>query len=145
MIIGRKREIEELEERYQSDKPEFVAIYGRRRVGKTFLVKELFQDKMAFYHSGLSPYDKERRITMRDQLEAFYASLMRYGMEENRCPKSWMEAFGMLGALLDEKNDGGRQLIFIDELPLPDIKFLGSASGSLFTGGTRKNWRLHLQ
>ena len=88
MIIGRKREIEELEERYQSDKPEFVAIYGRRRVGKTFLVKELFQDKMAFYHSGLSPYDKERRITMRDQLEAFYASLMRYGMEENHCPKS---------------------------------------------------------
>ena len=62
MIIGRKREIEELEERYQSDKPEFVAIYGRRRVGKTFLVKELFQDKMAFYHSGLSPYDKERKI-----------------------------------------------------------------------------------
>ena len=106
MIIGRKREIEELEERYQSDKPEFVAIYGRRRVGKTFLVKELFQDKMAFYHSGLSPYDKERRITMRDQLEAFYASLMRYGMEESHCPKSWMEAFRMLGALLDEKSDG---------------------------------------
>ncbi len=74
MIIGRKREIEELEERYQSDKPEFVAIYGRRRVGKTYLVKELFQDKMTFYHSGLSPYDKERRISMRDQLEAQFVA-----------------------------------------------------------------------
>ena len=64
-IVGREREIEELNELYQSDKAEFVAIYGRRRVGKTFLVKEVFQDKMSFYHSGLSPYDKERKITMR--------------------------------------------------------------------------------
>lgn len=90
---NREKEIEELENLYGSDKAEFVAIYGRRRVGKTFLVKELFQYKMTFYHSGLSPYDKERKITMRDQLEAFYASLMRYGMEESTCPKSWMEAF----------------------------------------------------
>mgnify|MGYP002525422185 CR=1 FL=1 len=144
MIIGRKREIEELEERYQSDKPEFVAIYGRRRVGKTFLVKELFQDKMAFYHSGLSPYDKERKITMRDQLEAFYASLMRYGMEENHCPKSWMEAFGMLGALLDEKNDGRRQLIFIDELPwmdTPRSKFLMAFENFWNTWGA---WHNHV-
>jgi len=126
-IIGREIEIEELKERYQSDKPEFVAIYGRRRVGKTFLVKEMFQDKMTFYHSGLSPYDKERKITMRDQLEAFYASMMRYGMEESHCPKSWMEAFGMLGSLLDNINDGNRQFIFIDELPWMDThrsKFL---------------------
>ncbi len=126
-IIGREQEIEELKELYMSDKAEFVAIYGRRRVGKTFLVKEVFQDKMTFYHSGLSPYDKERKITMRDQLEAFYASLMRYGMEENRCPKSWMEAFRMLGTLLDNLSDGKRQLIFIDELPwmdTPRSKFL---------------------
>lgn len=126
-IIGREREIEELEERYRSNKAEFVAIYGRRRVGKTFLVKELFQNKMAFYHSGLSPYDKERKITMRDQLEAFYASLMRYGMEESSCPKSWMEAFRMLGKLLDSQQDGKRQLVFIDELPwmdTPRSKFL---------------------
>jgi AAA+ ATPase superfamily predicted ATPase len=126
-IIGREREIEELEERYRSNKAEFVAIYGRRRVGKTFLVKELFQNKMTFYHSGLSPYDKERKITMHDQLEAFYASLMRYGMEESSCPKSWMEAFRMLGKLLDSQQDGKRQLVFIDELPwmdTPRSKFL---------------------
>lgn len=119
-LIGRTQEKQELQNLYHSDKPEFVAIYGRRRVGKTFLVKELFQDKMTFYHSGLSPYDKERKITMRDQLEAFYASLMRYGMEENRCPKSWLEAFEMLGKLLESLDDGERQVIFIDELPWMD-------------------------
>ena len=144
MIIGRKVEIEELKERYESGKPEFVAIYGRRRVGKTFLVKELFEDNMAFYHSGLSPYDKERKITMRDQLEAFYASLMRYGMEESHCPKSWMEAFGMLGALLDDKNKGGRQFIFIDELPwmdTPRSKFLMAFENFWNTWGA---WRNHV-
>ena len=60
-IIGRKQEIEELNNLYNSGKAEFVAVYGRRRVGKTYLVKELFQNKMAFYHSGLSPFDKERK------------------------------------------------------------------------------------
>lgn len=127
MIVGRKREIEELRNLFQSDKAELVAIYGRRRVGKTFLVKEMFHDKMTFYHSGLSPFNKERRITMRDQLEAFYASLQRYGMEENCCPKSWMEAFRMLGQLMDQLDDGKRQVIFIDELPwmdTPRSKFL---------------------
>ena len=127
MIVGRKREIEELRNLYESNKAEFVAIYGRRRVGKTFLVKEMFQDKMTFYHSGLSPFDKERKISMRDQLEAFYASLQRYGMEESSCPKSWMEAFRLLGELLDQIDEGKRQLIFIDELPwmdTPRSKFL---------------------
>jgi AAA+ ATPase superfamily predicted ATPase len=127
MIVGRKREMEELRNLYESNKAEFVAIYGRRRVGKTFLVKEMFQDKMTFYHSGLSPFDKERKISMRDQLEAYYASLQRYGMEESSCPKSWMEAFRLLGELLDQIDDGKRQLIFIDELPwmdTPRSKFL---------------------
>lgn len=143
-IIGRRREIEELEELFQSDKAEFVAIYGRRRVGKTYLVKEVFQNRLTFYHSGLSPYDKERRITMRDQLEAFYASLMRYGMEESHCPKSWMEAFGMLGTLLDNMNDGKRQLIFIDELPwmdTPRSKFLMAFESFWNSWGA---WRDHV-
>lgn len=119
-IIGRKREIEELNNLYNSGKPEFVAIYGRRRVGKTFLVKEIFQNKMTFYHSGLSPYDRERRITAKDQLAAFYASLMQFGMEESQHPKTWMEAFDMLGKLLESLDHGERQVVFIDELPWMD-------------------------
>lgn len=126
-IIGRKQEIEELNNLYNSGKAEFVAIYGRRRVGKTYLVKELFQNKMVFYHSGMSPFDKERKIDMQDQLNAFYSSLTQHGMAESCCPQTWMEAFRMLGQLLDELDEGGRQVIFIDELPWmdsPRSKFL---------------------
>ena len=64
---------------------------------------------------------------MRDQLEAFYASLQRYGLEESSCPKSWMEAFRLLGELLERLDDGKRQVVFIDELPWMDTarsKFL---------------------
>ena len=120
-IIGRKQEQEELINLYNSNKAEFVAIYGRRRVGKTFLVKELFGSKMTFYHSGLSPYEKSRRINKQAQIEAFYSSLIQYGMDENQCPKSWLEAFGMLGRLLESLDDGvTRQVVFIDELPWLD-------------------------
>lgn len=119
-IVGRKTEIEELQRIYQSDRPEFVALYGRRRVGKTFLVKELFKDKFSFIHTGLSPYDEERPVTMEDQLEHFYHSLVEQGLPESSCPKDWLHAFYMLEELLKLKDDGTRQLIFIDELPWMD-------------------------
>ena len=54
-IIGREKEISELKELYDSDKSEFVAVYGRRRVGKTFLVDEALKGKITFRHAGLSP------------------------------------------------------------------------------------------
>ena len=54
-IIGRKQEIAELNRYCNSGKAEFVAVYGRRRVGKTFLVNEVLGDYMAFRHAGLSP------------------------------------------------------------------------------------------
>jgi predicted AAA+ superfamily ATPase len=54
-IIGRKNEIEGLTTLYHSKKAEFVAVYGRRRVGKTHLTKELFRNKMAFFHNH--PYN----------------------------------------------------------------------------------------
>ena len=56
-IIGRQAEIRELNERYNSDKAELIVVYGRRRVGKTFLVRETFKNRITFYHTGLSPYD----------------------------------------------------------------------------------------
>ena len=56
-MIGRVAEKEELMTLYRSGKPEFVAVYGRRRVGKTFLIKDVFEGKMAFYHTGISPLE----------------------------------------------------------------------------------------
>ena len=59
-IIGRKKEIGELMRLYQSGKPELVTVYGRRRVGKTFLINALFADKTTFSHTGVSPDDLEK-------------------------------------------------------------------------------------
>ena len=119
-IVGRKREIKELEELYHSGKPEFVAIYGRRRVGKTYLVKEMFKDRFAFWHTGLSPYDRDRKFLLRDQLQSFHYSLQDYGLTGEPCPTSWLEAFRQLEKLLVQKDDGSRMLVFIDELPWMD-------------------------
>ena len=54
-IIGRKNELDELERLYHSGRPEFVAVYGRRRVGKTFLIKQALKGRITFQHTGVSP------------------------------------------------------------------------------------------
>jgi len=120
-IIGRKAEREQLEHIYKCDDgSKFVAVYGRRRVGKTFLIKEHFKERLTFWHTGLSPYSRDRKFLLRDQLQAFYYSLQDYGLEGASCPKSWLEAFRLLEKLLMQKDDGSRQVVFIDELPWLD-------------------------
>lgn len=119
-IIGRKQEIAELNRRYESGKAEFVAVYGRRRVGKTFLINEVLGDYMTFHHTGLSPYDRKRKVTLKDQLQNFHYSLIRHGLETANRPTSWMEAFFLLEQLLERRDNGSRQVVFIDELPWMD-------------------------
>ena len=80
MIIGRKREQQELLKAYESEYSEFVAVTGRRRVGKTFLVRETFDYKFAFQHSGLANQNT------RAQLREFRLSLIRCGMKKCRIP-----------------------------------------------------------
>lgn len=100
-IVGRKKELEELEKLYESSRPEFVSVYGRRRVGKTFLVKNAFKDRITFQHTGVSPVDQEGAKTrMRTQIESFYYSLLSHGLEGYAMPKTWMEAFFQLEQLL---------------------------------------------
>ena len=78
-IVGRKQEIEELERHYDSDRSEFVAIYGRRRVGKTFLVKQTCKGRLAFQHTGVSPVDIQGAANrMKSQLDSFYYSLLNF-------------------------------------------------------------------
>ncbi len=127
-IIGRKAEIEELNTLYHSKKAEFVAVYGRRRVGKTYLIKELFRDKMAFYHTGMSPIDSAGNNLLQDQLKSFHNSLLRYGMEDEKQPETWLDAFFLLEKLLEDKDDGSRQVVFIDELPWMDTPRSGFLS-----------------
>ena len=121
MIFGRKKEIEELNQLYSSDKAEFVAIYGRRRVGKTFLIDESLKGKITFRHAGLSPVDESNDSNnIKLQLQHFYQSLQLHGMKKSCCPKNWLEAFFMLEQHLQSKDKGKRQVVFLDELPWMD-------------------------
>lgn len=130
-LIGREEEIRELKRCYQSDSSQFVAIYGRRRVGKTFLVDEVFKNLITFRHAGLSPIEQDTKKNALDkQLAHFHYSLMTQGMEECKCPKSWLEAFFLLEKFLQSKDDGKtRQVVFIDELPWMDTARSGFITG----------------
>jgi len=127
-IVGREKEITELNALYNSGKAEFVVIYGRRRVGKTFLVDELFEGRITFRHAGLSPVEngssmpenRAKANILRQQLKHFYLSLQMQGMKKSHCPTSWLEAFFMLSQLLQQKDNGERQVVFLDELPWLD-------------------------
>ncbi|MGM9780705.1 MAG: ATP-binding protein [Candidatus Cryptobacteroides sp.] len=132
-IIGREKEIKELKSLYDSNKPQLVAVYGRRRVGKTFLVDEALKGLITFRHAGLSPVDEDGDANMlSDQLKHFYQSLLLHGMKKSHCPSSWLEAFFMLEQWLQGIDDGSRQVIFLDELPwldTPRSKFITAFEG----------------
>lgn len=116
-IIGRQREMNELDQILSYDEAAFVVVYGRRRVGKTFLVNNYFADKYAFKCTGISKKGKE------DQLQNFAACLNRYSKGETFVtPKTWYEAFNSLRALLEKTKSTGKQVVFIDELPWMDSR-----------------------
>lgn len=120
LIIGRKEEQKELRWLYEQNEAKFVAVYGRRRVGKTFLIRETFENEFAFYHTGLSPVELQGENLKTAQLEAFANSLRRYGLAVNRKPSTWGQAFEMLIELIMSKPKDTRQVIFIDEMPWMD-------------------------
>ncbi len=119
-IIGRKQQIEELISLFRKKQSQLVAVYGRRRVGKTYLVRELFREHFAFYHTGVSPLELDGTNLLEAQLEAFHSSLIRYGAESALRPKKWMEAFDRLTALLEKQDKNKRMVVFIDEMPWMD-------------------------
>jgi AAA+ ATPase superfamily predicted ATPase len=110
-IVGRKKEIELLQKIVESSKPEFVAVYGRRRVGKTFLIKEFFNNKFTFYFSG------SENSTMKTQLKNFQIAFQNYFNMTIPTPISWTIAFEMLRKEISRLRKRGRKVIFIDEMP----------------------------
>lgn len=127
--FGRQREREEFNRIYHSGRSEFVAVYGRRRVGKTFLVRELYSDEFAFYHTGLSPIEGAKTNRMQDQLKNFHYSLINYGEKPGPAPVDWLEAFNRLSLLLEKKRKKKRLVVFIDELPWMDTPRSGFITG----------------
>ena len=109
ILIGREAEIKYLNTIISSKEAEFVVVYGRRRVGKTFLVNTYFDDKYTFKLTGLAKKGK------REQLANFTASLNRYGNGKKYTkPRTWYEAFDKLRDLLETVQADGKRIIFID-------------------------------
>ena len=119
-LVGRAQEIKLLKEYTTSKRPEFIAIYGRRRVGKTFLVNQLFKGKMFFSMTGVLDGSKD------EQMEAFIDAMQEYSGELIGKPKTWMEAFRVLKAFLKTKVAlKQRCIVFFDELPSMDTQRSG--------------------
>jgi hypothetical protein len=113
MIIGRKEELERLNRAYNSDQAEFVAVYGRRRIGKTFLIREAFNNNFFFTYTGA------HNVSTREQLTGFHSALVRQSGKSWECPASWRQAFDVLMDYI-ESSDEKRKIIFLDELPWMD-------------------------
>lgn len=119
-IIGRKQEVKALETYYASGRSEFVALYGRRRVGKTFLLRELFGNRCCFFHTGLSPVELDAVSLQEQQLKVFFRTLVESGVREIRPPANWFDAFLMLRQLIESRPSRKRQVVIIDEMPWMD-------------------------
>ena len=113
MLIGREREKQQLLNLLESEQSEFVAVYGRRRVGKTFLVRETFGYHFAFQHTGILD------ASLQEQLVEFQQSLKSSGYRKCPIPNNWHEAFHLLGRMMEKSKDA-KKVVFFDELPWMD-------------------------
>lgn len=113
IIIGRTSQIQELKEALASDKPEMVALVGRRRVGKTYLVSELYAGRIDFEITGLQYGNK------RAQLENFSLRMSKHfpNYEMKEISKSWLKAFDELTLALEALQKEEKMVVFLDELP----------------------------
>lgn len=112
VLIGRKKEIELLKRTKDSYKSEFLILYGRRRVGKTFLVNQFFDGQFTFRMTALA------NATTKQQLLNFHTALLTFdsGLAASSPPSSWFTAFQLV-IKLAEKDQRARKVIFFDELP----------------------------
>lgn len=120
-MIGREQEKELLKEYLASNKSEFIAVYGRRRVGKTFFVRQVIGGSACFVLTGME------NAGLQDQLANFFFTLRKYYPVATH-PKSWIEAFYELETYLEKLPDG-EKIVFIDELPWLDTvrsRFVGA-------------------
>ncbi|MDR0854159.1 MAG: AAA family ATPase [Clostridiales Family XIII bacterium] len=113
-IIGRNREKALLKSYYESQHPEFVAVYGRRRTGKTFLIKEFFDNDFFFFCTGLANGTKHQ------QLQVFNVAMNKYGSGEYLPQDNWLDAFIQLSTMIENSPNGDKKVIFLDEMPWMD-------------------------
>jgi uncharacterized protein len=112
ILIGRKEEVALLEKVKIAQKSVFVAVYGRRRVGKTFLIRKTLENDFTFQVTGLA------NATLKHQLLKFHTAIVKYFPEKEgiKPAKNWFEAFELLIQCLENSNQT-RKIVFFDELP----------------------------
>lgn len=110
-IIGRKKECERLDECMNADQAQLVIVYGRIRVGKTYLINEYFENRFAFKITG--SYGQPKEV----QLKIFDTSLSRQNGVNKLNSKDWFEAFNSLRDYLETLDTNEKQVIFFDEMP----------------------------
>lgn len=115
-IIGRATEQEILRRRIESESSELIAIYGRRRVGKTFLIRQYFNDAFSFYFTGIY------QGTKKEQLGEFNRQLEYYSERKWKVAKDWFEAFAQLREYLESLDVSNPLIVFLDELPWMDTQ-----------------------
>lgn len=113
MLVARKKERELLKSAFEADESQFIAVFGRRRVGKTYLIRETYQEKFTFQHTGYA------NTGTKGQLFAFVASLKEHGLQDCEIPVNWLEAFELLKELI-RNSRSERKVVFIDELSWMD-------------------------
>jgi AAA+ ATPase superfamily predicted ATPase len=118
-IIGRTKEQNRLLALYKSGKPEFVAMYGRRRVGKTFLIRQMFENEFIFDLAGLANANTEK------QLLNFNLSINHSDNQEFNLAENWLVAFEQLRKVAEQSQKKKRKIIFIDEIPWLDTPHSG--------------------
>lgn len=115
-LVGRERECKELQRVMNSDRSEFVIVYGRRRVGKTFLVDQYYQGKYDFTFVGGHNLSRQRQLTN------FSRALKKYSGVKPDKFADWFDAFDALEDYLESLDENRKKVIFIDEMPWIDTQ-----------------------
>jgi uncharacterized protein len=125
MVVGREYYIDEMNDALKTTNAEFIAVTGRRRVGKTFLIGQVYQNKIDFELTGLFKGDKK------EQIENFNLMLEEYfpKYKTQVKPSTWLVAFSELKKALIHKNKKSKMVVFIDELPWLSTKRSGFLTG----------------
>ncbi len=134
-MIGRKEETKYLKSLVEEDEPQFVAVFGRRRIGKTYLIRESYEHKFTFQHTGISNNSIIPSLRKQTQLDKFAESLAEAGVGVEGHLTSWNDAFNKLKEVVINSKDK-KKIIFIDELSWMDTRDSGliSALESFWNG-----------
>jgi len=113
ILVSRKEEKQQLQMALKSNKPELIALIGRRRVGKTFLIRKAYEDHIKLEITGL------QKGKQKSQLKNFYISMRAYGLSPNKEEEhdNWLDTFSLLTQQLEKLNLSKKYVVFFDELP----------------------------